>query len=175
MIGVDAPVSAPGVPPLLDVHVAVNDVIGLPLSFGVVKLTSMLASCRATAMIVGGPGTPTVSAADAFESALVPTAFVAVTEHEYTSPLLNPPTVTGDAAPVWLPDAPPLFDVHVAVNDVIVLPLLLRGTKLTTADPSPLLTVPIFGGSGTVAGIAVPEGADAGPVPTPLVAVAVQV
>jgi hypothetical protein len=84
-------------------------------------------------------------------------------------------TVIGDAVPVWVPDAPPLLDVHDAEKLVIALPLLFPGVNATDTDALPPVTLVIVGASGTVAGTTAADGADAGLVPIALVAVTVHV
>jgi hypothetical protein len=54
-------------------------------------------------------------------------------------------------------------------------PLLAGGLNATDTDPKPPVAVPMTGLPGRVAGTNVPDGVDAGPVPTPFVAVTVQV
>ena len=81
----------------------------------------------------------------------------------------------GDAAPVLVPDAPPLLDVHVAVYEVIASPLSAGTVNATDAVPSPVVTAPIPGGLGTPAGTIAADAGDAGLVPTPLVAVTLHV
>jgi hypothetical protein len=79
--------------------------------------------------------------------------------------------VQGEEAhvPVCPPD-------EVAVYDVIAAPpLLAGGVKLTVACALPAVAVPMVGAPGTVAGVTLFEAADAGPVPTELVAVTVNV
>jgi hypothetical protein len=69
----------------------------------------------------------------------------------------------------------PLGD-EVAVNEVIAEPPLLAGAvKVTVAWALPAVAAPIVGAPGTVAGVTLFEAAEAGPVPTPLVAVTVKV
>jgi hypothetical protein len=59
---------------------------------------------------------------------------------------------------------------------VIALPPLLAGTvKATVALALPAVAVPIVGAPGTVAGVTLFDTAEAGPVPTALVAVTVKV
>jgi hypothetical protein len=50
--------------------------------------------------------------ADAGDGLPAPSALEAVTVQVYVLPLVSELTVIGDAAPILLPDAPPLLDVH---------------------------------------------------------------
>jgi hypothetical protein len=85
--------------------------------------------------------------------------------------LVSPVTVQGDDAHV--PVCPP---EEVAVYDVMAEPPSLAGAeKLTVACALPAVAVPIVGAPGVVAGVTLLEAADAGPAPTPLVAVTVNV
>ena len=60
--------------------------------------------------------------------------------------------------------------------DVIALPPFEAGAvKLTVACALPAVAVAAVGAPGTVAGVTLLEGADAGPAPTALVAVTVKV
>jgi hypothetical protein len=54
-------------------------------------------------------------------------------------------------------------------------PSLAGGPNATDTHPKPPVAVPMTGLPGTVAGTNVPDEDDAGPVPTPLVAVTVHV
>jgi hypothetical protein len=79
-----------------------------------------------------------------------------------------PVTVTGVCA------VEPMYGVTVYV--VIVLPPLLDGAvQLTVADPSPALADTPVGGPGKLLGVTLLDGAEAGLVPLPLVAVTVKV
>ena len=85
-------------------------------------------------------------------------------------------------APEWLAllVTPPLLEVHVAVCPVIALPLLAPRAKVTVSEPVAIVVEPdaaltAVGAAGTVDGTTALEGADAGPVPTGLVAVTVNV
>ena len=83
---------------------------------------------------------------------------------------MSPVTTRGDPAPVAL-NAP-----QVAVYDVIVEPPFeTGGVNATVACPLPAVAVPIVGPPGTAAGVTLFEAADAGPVPTALVAFTVNV
>jgi len=116
-------------PPLVDVHVAVYDVIALPLSPGAPNATTSVPFPRVTKGAAGTSGTAAgIAAADAGDVPPVPTSLVAVAVHVYVRPLVSPPTVTGDVAAEPLPGAPPLLDVHDASYDVIALPPLAGAT-----------------------------------------------
>ena len=54
-------------------------------------------------------------------------------------------------------------------------PLEAGGVKATEAESLPAVAVPMVGAPGTVAGVAELEAAEAGPVPTPLMAITVKV
>jgi len=87
-------------------------------------------------------------------------------------PLTRPLTEIGDAGPV--PVNPPGDDV--AVYDVTAEPPFENGgVNATVASESPAVAGPIAGAPGTVAGVTLFEGADAGPVPAAFVAVTVNV
>jgi hypothetical protein len=133
---------------------------------------------------VGGAGEPTITAGDAADGRLVPATFVAVTLHVYVFAVVTPLTVIATAVdptcvPVFV--TPALLDVHVAVKCVIALPPLFTGaTYVTTSEPVAAVVEPDFattpvGAPGAVGTTNEFDGADAGPVPTPFVAVTVQV
>ena len=83
-----------------------------PLLAGAVKATLAEALPAVATGEVGAPGTVAgVTAADAADAAPGPTAFVAVTVKVYAVPLVRPPTLIGDAAPV--PVRPPGLEVTV--------------------------------------------------------------
>jgi hypothetical protein len=84
-------------------------------------------------------------------------------------------TVIGDAEPELFPNVPPLLDVHCTAYDVIALPLFAGAVNVTTICWFPRVTVGAAGASGTVAGTTVSDAAEAGLVPTLLVAVTVHV
>jgi hypothetical protein len=73
------------------------------------------------------------------------------------------------------PAAPPLLDVHEAAYEVTVLPWAGAVPNATDAEPLAGVTLVIAGAPGTAAAITGAEGADAGLVPVPLVAVTVHV
>ncbi|HTK15444.1 MAG TPA: hypothetical protein VL769_03550 [Acidimicrobiia bacterium] len=90
-------------------------------------------------------------------------------------PLVRPVTVIGDAGPELFPNVPPSLDVQFAAYDVIALPLSAGAVNVTTICWFPRVTDGCAGASGTVAGTTVSDAAEAGLVPTALVAVTVQV
>jgi hypothetical protein len=108
---------------------------------------------------------------DAADAGPEPTPLVAVTVNVYAVPLARPATVQGEVAhvPVCPPD-------DVAVYAVIAAPPSLAGAEnAMLACAAPAVAVPMVGAPGTVAGVTLFDAADAGPVPTPLVAVTVNV
>lgn len=115
---------------------------------------------------------------DAVDPGPVPTLFVAVTMNVYVVPLLSPVTVQlsgpDDQVQVWLP--PP---EAVTVYPVIAAPPFDPGADHDTVTcASPGVAVVIVGEPGTEAdatGVTEEDAADAGPVPTALVAVTVNV
>jgi hypothetical protein len=84
-------------------------------------------------------------------------------------------TAIGDAAPLSVPDAPPLLDVHDAEYERIALPLLAPGVKATDTDASPAVALVMVGADGAAAGTTEADAADGALVPIALVAVTVQV
>jgi hypothetical protein len=143
-----------------------------PLLAGAVNVTVACALPRVAVPMAGAPGTVAgVTLFDAAEGGLVPAALVAVTVKVYAVPLVSPATVHGDDAHV---PVCPLEDV--AVYDVIVEPPLLAGAvNATVACALPAIAVPIVGAPGTVIGVTLFDAADGAPVPTPFVAVTVNV
>ena len=107
------------------------------------------------------------------DAAPVPTTFVAVTVNLYGIPVVSPGTVIGLA--VLVATIPP--GTEVTVYKVIALPPLEAGAvKGTLTEVALSLTaVPIVGAPGTVAGVTAAEAVDAGPIPTPFVAVTLKV
>src|SRR5689334_14578695 len=145
-----------------------------PLFAGGVKATDPDAFPDVATPIVGAPGRPGMGTKvfDAADAGPVPTAFVAVTVHVYVLPLSRFDTSTGLAEPVPDLAVPPFDDTHDAVYPVTLLPPLFAGpVKATDPDAFPRVATPIVGAPGTVAGTKVFDAADAGPVPTPFVAV----
>ena len=83
------------------------------------------------------------------EMLLVPTSLVAVTVNVYEVPFVRPVMMIGEEVPYAI--CPPLdVTVYVVIAEP---PLLSDGVKLIVACPLPLVTVPIVGASGTVAGV----------------------
>ena len=118
--GLAGPVCEPAPPPSLDVHVAVKPEIALPLLAPAVKLTVNgpdvpVVEPDSAFTFVGAAGEPTITANDAADCALEPTAFVALTVHVYVFAVVRLDTVTGLAVPVCEPAPPPSLEVHVAV------------------------------------------------------------
>ena len=112
---------------------------------------------------------------EAGDAGPVPTSLVAVTVHVYVLPLVRPPTLIGEVAPVLPPAAPPSLDVHDAAYDVIGLPPSLGAVNDTDTSWLPRATLGCAGADGSVAGTTGSEASDGGPVPTALVAVTVHV
>jgi len=95
-------------------------------------------------------------------------------------PVVNPLTVTGLVAPVAPPSAPPFDETQVTVKFEIGAPLSAPGVNDTTSGPVAIVVAPgaaltLVGASGTPAGTKLFDAADGALVPTPFVAVAVQV
>jgi hypothetical protein len=113
VIGDLAEVTEPVAPPLLEVHVAVYEVIALPPVVPAVNVITAEPGVWVTVEIDGAPGTAaTTNRAEATDAGLLPKPLVASTVHEYVLPLLSDATVIGEDAPVadWV--APPLLEVH---------------------------------------------------------------
>ena len=82
VIGEAEPELFPEVPPLLDVHAAAYDVIALPLFAGAVNATTICWFPRVTDGCAGASEKVAgITASDATDAGLVPTALVAVTVH----------------------------------------------------------------------------------------------
>ena len=150
--------------------------IGLPPSFGAVKLTVICAFPNAA---VGGAGVEGIvlgtAAADAADGVPSPFAFVAVTVHVYDLPLESDPTVSGDVAPLALPAVPPFDDVQLAVYFVIALPPSFGAVNVTVICALPDVTPGAAGAAGTVLGVVAAEAGDAAPAPFAFVAATVHV
>ena len=87
-------------------------------------------------------------------------------------PFVSPVTVIGLDAPV----AEMLAGLDVTMYEVMGLPpFAAGGVKLTVACALPAVAVTPVGAPGTVAGVTLLEGLDAGPVPIALVAFTVKV
>jgi hypothetical protein len=145
-----------------------------PLLAGAVHDTTAAVSAADAVTLVGAPGTVRgVTAALATEAGDVPAPFVAVTVNVYAVPLVRPVTVA-DAAPVEVAVRPP--GAAVTVYAVIAEPPSLAGAvQDTTAWVFPGVEVTATGAPGTVRGVTAAEAAEAGDVPTALVAVTVSV
>jgi hypothetical protein len=89
--------------------------------------------------------------------------------------LVSELTVMGELAPLFDPLAPPLLEVHEAVNPVMALPPVLPAVKATLAEVADGVTAEIVGAPGTPAATKLDEAAEAAPLPTALVASTVQV
>jgi hypothetical protein len=175
-IGEVVSVLLPDVPPLLEVHDAEYDVIGLPLSAGTPKLTDAEPSPLVAVPIAGAFGTPAgTTGSDEGDCAPVPTALVAETRHRYVFPLVRPVTVMGHAAPDFVAAVPPSGDVHEAAYEMMALPLSAGAVNVTTIWWFPRLTDGCAGAAGTAAGMTPADAGDGEPAPTSLVAVTVQV
>jgi hypothetical protein len=97
---------------LVEVHVTVKLVIGMPPSEPAKKVTDADLFPRVAVPIVGAAGTvPTIKLLDT-EPAPVPTLFVAVTVHVYVLAFVNPVTVTGLADTLAEPGLPPFDETH---------------------------------------------------------------
>ena len=145
---------------------------------GAVQLTfACLIPGRAVTVLGAVETVAGTNAFDAVESALVPIAFVADSLHTYVLPFVKPVTV------VWVVSALtvtglPAAGLAVTVKPVIWLPSSPPGVHDTVADPSPAEAFTCVGASGTVtggSGVTSLLGAEGWPVPTPFVAVTVNV
>jgi hypothetical protein len=124
--------------------------------------------------IAGAAGAPTVTRTGA-DGALVPSALVALTVHEYARPVVSALTVMGEAVAIANPLVPPLVEMHCARYDVIGLPLAAPGMNPTLTDVTLGTTVNAVGAPGAPDSVTGDDGADGGLVPIALVAVTVQV
>jgi hypothetical protein len=103
---------------------------------------------------------------------------VARARHVYAFAVVKPVTTIGALAPVLVPVAPPLPDVHVTLYCVMGLPFAAGAENVTDRPPvepfaaAGATRVPV-GGSGTVGTVTAGEGNDAELVPAPFVAVTV--
>ena len=91
------------------------------------------------------------------------------------SALVSELTVMGEVAPLLEPLAPPLLEVHEAVKPVIGAPPLLPAVKATIPLAFPAVTEVIVGAVGATATKKLDDAAEAGLLPTALVASTVQV
>jgi hypothetical protein len=161
------PVKPPGF------EVAVYKVIGLPFDAGAIKLTVACVLPGVAVTPVGASGNAAgITLLEAADAGPGPTALVAVTVKVYDVPFVRPDTVIGLAVPVPVI----LPGVEVTVYKVIAVPPFDAGAvKLTVASKLPAVAATPVGAPGTVTGIMLFDAADAGPVPTALVAVTVNV
>jgi hypothetical protein len=151
-------------------QVAAKLVIGEPLAAPAVKATETLPLPRVAVPIVGAAGTPAgVTLPEGEDAALGPTALVAITVQVTGVPLVSPLTRIGDVGP--LADCEP----QVAVKLVMGEPLSAPAVKATEAPLLAVVAIPMVGAPGTVAGVTLLESDEATLVPTPFVAVTVQV
>ena len=144
-----------------------------PLLAGALQLTLADAFSRVAKTLVGGSGTVAgVTAAEAEDSTLFPTAFVACTVNVYAVPFARPVTEHGLVAQE--PVAPPTDAV--TVKPVTAEPpLFAAAMNEITAEPLPLIAETVVGGPGTVAGVTALDGDDSTLFPTAFVACAVNV
>ena len=144
-----------------------------PLLAGALQLTLADAFPRVAETLVGGSGTVAgVTAADADDSTLFPTAFAACTVNVYAVPFARP--VTKHGFDVQEPVAPP--GDAVAVKPLTAAPPLFAGVvNEITAEPLPRIAETVVGASGTVAGVTALDGDDSALFPTVFVACAVNV
>jgi hypothetical protein len=154
--------------------VTVNDVTGEPpVDTGATNATMARPLPGAAATAVGAPGGPEgVTALDGADGGPVPNAFAAVTVKEYATPFVRPVTVIGLAAPVAVSPPGDAVTVYSVIGDP---PFDAGAAKLAVACSFPVVAATATGAPGTVNGVTAFEGADAGPVPTALVAVTVNV
>jgi hypothetical protein len=114
--GDDVPVTDFVAPPLVDVHVAVNPEIRLPLPEpGVKETRSAPAATRFTVTAVGAAGTPMTMSGDGFELRLGPRPLLATTVQRYVFPVASPPTTIEVPFPSDVLVMPPSVDAHVAL------------------------------------------------------------
>ena len=144
-----------------------------PLLAGALQLTLADAFPRVADTLVGGSGTVAgVTAADADDSTLFPTVFVACTVNVYAVPFARPVTEHGLVEQEAV--APP--GDAVAVKPVTAAPPLFVGAvNEITAEPFARTADTAVGGSGTVAGVTALDGDDSALFPTAFVACAVNV
>jgi len=163
-------------PPLLDVQVATKASMGPPPLLPAVKATMPASVPVVTDVMVGALGVAAATKLpDALEAAPLPMMLVARAVHVYGSPLVSELTTMGEVAPLFDSKAPPLLEVQVAVKPVMALPPSLPAVKATDAPLLASVTEVIVGALGGTAARMLDEGADAGLLPTALVARTVQV
>ena len=150
--------------------------IAEPPSNGGENETAMLVLPGAKVGCAGALGVVFGTAAtDAGEAGPSPSTFVARTVHVYVLPFDRLDTVIGDETPNALPVAPPSEDEHWAVYPLIAEPPLNGGLNETTTDAFSATTDGWAGTSGTVFGTTATEAGEGALVPSPFVAVTVQV
>lgn len=121
-------------------------------------------SCGVAGTVAG------VTLLDGAEAVLSPISLRAVMRQLTGEPLVRPVTAMGGAEPFWLP-LPQL-----AVYPVTALPpSTVGGVNATLNWALPRVATTAVGASGTVAGVTLADGADAGPSPTSLTAATLQV
>ena len=122
---------------------AVNDTVNLPLP------TPTVGCAGASGAEVGSVG---VTAFDAGEGPLGPSALFAVTVHVYVLPFDNNPTTIDGVVPDAEPDTPPFDDAHSALYPVIGLPPSSSvGEKNTVTCAFPARARGCGGAAGTAA------------------------
>src|SRR4051812_28940199 len=144
-----------------------------PLDAGGVNAMVACALPAGAVPMLGAAGTVAgVTLFDGADARPVPTEFVAVAVNVYAVPLVRPPTVMGEAAPLALIAPGEDVTVYEVIGEP---PFEAGGVNATLACAPPATAVPIAGASGTAAGVTLFDGVDAGPVPMPFVAVTVNV
>jgi hypothetical protein len=150
----------------------VYPVMAEPLSAGAEKLTVAWPSPAVAETPLGPCGSPAgVTAFDVAEADPAPTSLMAVTVKLYAVPFVSPVTAMGLA----LPDAVAPPGDAVTVYELIGEPLSAGAVKTMVACRSPPTADTSVGAPGRPAGVTLFDAAEAGPVPTPFVAVTVNV
>jgi hypothetical protein len=154
-----------------------------PVPVGTVQaMVAVVAEVVATAVTpVGGAGRFMVIALDAAEATLLPLTFFAVTVKVYAVPLVSPVKTHEVEAPVR--EVEQAAGVVTDGDDVTVKPvraeppLLAGAVQAMVADVDNVVAVAVtpVGASGVVDGMAAADAAELVPMPTPLVAVTVNV
>jgi len=158
-------------------EVTTNAVIGEPpFADGAAQVTFTVPSPAIAAWTpLGAPGTVAgVTAAEGAEAGPVPAALLAWTVKVYEVPLVRPATTALVLAPFTVAVRPPGLEVTV-YDETGLKPVASGGVQLTVAAASPSIAVTAVGASGGAAATTAFDGAEAGPVPTRLVAVTVKV
>jgi hypothetical protein len=135
-----------------------------PLAAGAAKLTKAAPFARRAERPVGGSGTVAgVTAEEADDSPLLPTAFVACTVNVYAVPFAKPLTAHGAAEQV----APtPPGDAVTRYPVIAAPPLPVGAVHCTLADAFPRSAETLVGASGTVAGVTGADADDSALLPT---------